>query len=65
MLKLDDYPELKLIAWHVNVPEIDEEDAFAIYERNWRYIDRERLSDCERALIEKLTGQFGRGVMNV
>lgn len=65
LVKLDDYPELKLIAWHVNAPQIDEEAAFAIYERNWRYIDHERLSDCEKALIEKLAERFGRGVMNV
>lgn len=64
-INLEDYPELKLIAWHRRPGTLmSEEEAFALYERNWRYIDPERLSPNEAALIEKLKRQYGRGVIN-
>lgn len=59
------YPELRLICWHCDPTKpITEEQAFSIYERNWRYIDPARLSDDEKALINRLKQQYGNGVIN-
>ncbi|XID74374.1 hypothetical protein ACF3NA_07435 [Alkanindiges sp. WGS2144] len=63
---LQDYPQLKLIAWHCQgCDAIVEEEAFALYERNWRYIDEATLKPHERQLITELSNKFGHGVMNV
>lgn len=60
-----DYPELKLICWHCDPTKpISEEQAFALYERNWRYIDHERMTEDEQALIQTLKDKFGNGVIN-
>lgn len=64
-LKLDEFPQLALLAWNRVVREIDEEEAFALYEHNWRFVDVEHLIPCEADLIARLTQQYGHGVMNV
>lgn len=65
-LTIRDYPQLALIAWS-RWPDdvITAEEAFGLYESNWRFVDVEQLSDQERALIEGLTEACGRGLMNV
>ena len=61
----DDYPELRLICWHRRTDQpMDEEDAFMLYERNWRYVDQGNLTAAELALIERLKQAFGHGVIN-
>lgn len=57
----DDYPELSLICWHRrrDTP-ISEEDAFATYERNWRYVYQDYLTVEEKAFIEKLKEKYGK-----
>ena len=37
----------------------------ALYEANWRHVDEASLQPAERALIARLTTQYGHGVMNV
>jgi len=56
------YPELKALVWNGD-PErpIRPEEAFALYERNWRFVDRGRLSPAEGRLIEALTDEYGKG----
>lgn len=66
MIRLDEYPQLRSIAWSVpNVDVLDEKDALAIYEANWRFVEQERLTDRERDLIQRLAKEFGNGVLNV
>lgn len=60
-----DYPQLALLAWQRRSPVIDAEEAFALYESNWRFVDDETLTNQERALIERLTEAYGKGVLNV
>lgn len=60
-----DYPQLALLAWQRRGPVIDAEEAFALYEANWRFVDDETLTNQERALIERLTEAYGKGVLNV
>lgn len=65
-VRLDDYPQLRLIAWHRRgVETIDEQEAFALYEARWRFIEQDSLTDKERALIRQLTERWGAGVLNV
>ncbi len=64
-LKIDEYPQLALLAWNRAVREIDEDEAFALYERNWRFVEVDRLTPHEADLIARLTQQYGNGVLNV
>lgn len=65
-LRLDDFQQLRLIAWNLRGENtIEEKDAFGIYERNWRWVDQTHLDEREKALITRLTNEYGHGVMNV
>ncbi len=65
-IRLRDFPQLRLIAWSRQPDDlIDENEALALYERNWRYVDPESLSLPERQLIERLVHQYGHGVLHV
>jgi hypothetical protein len=66
LLELLDYPQLRLLAWSRSSADLlDEQDAFALYEREWRWIDQGSLLEKEIALIERLKRQYGHGVLNV
>lgn len=58
----NDYPELRLICWfrRRDLP-LEEKEAWAIYERNWRYVYPEWLTEEEQALIERLRKTYGNG----
>ena len=60
-----DFPELRLICWHQS-PDLplSEAEAFGLYERNWRYINLDRLTPAEIHLIEHLKATHGIGVIN-
>ncbi|MVF25026.1 hypothetical protein EVC37_26060 [Methylocaldum sp. BRCS4] len=65
-IRLADYPQLNLIAWNRRKDDlIDEEEALALYERNWRFVDEAALDPKERAFIDRLVQQYGHGVLNV
>lgn len=54
-IKLADYPQLKLLAWHISgADELTPVEALALYERNQRHIDEEKIDEHERRLIESL-----------
>lgn len=57
-----EYPELDLVLWDMHNTEIQEETAFNMYERRWRYIDKDRITVKEQALIDKLVIKYGKGV---
>jgi hypothetical protein len=57
-----DYPELALLCWNRDPARpIPAEEAFALYEGNWRHVDTDRLTPEEAALIERLVDQYGHG----
>ncbi|MEZ2132554.1 MULTISPECIES: hypothetical protein [unclassified Sinorhizobium] len=59
-----DYPELKsLIGNHDLSHSIAAKEAFAIYERNWRFVDVEKLTEREAQLIRELAHTYGNGVL--
>lgn len=64
LVRVDDYPELRDIAWNRRDALIPAREAFQLYERNWRFVDRARLSEDERQLIERLKNEYGNGELN-
>jgi hypothetical protein len=64
LVRVADYPQLRDLAWNRSDQLIPAQEAFALYERNWRFIEEHRLDDPERVLIERLAEQFGSGVIN-
>lgn len=66
MLNLADYPQLRLVAWSRPADAwIDEAEALALYEANWRFIEPDELMPHEADLIERLVQQHGAGVLHV
>jgi transcriptional regulator with XRE-family HTH domain len=59
---LADYPQLRQLAWQVqDVDELSPEEVLSLYERNWRHVDRAAMEPAERALLEALVEQLGKG----
>jgi hypothetical protein len=57
-----EFPELKTLVWNRDPARpIAAADVFALYERNWRFVDQNYLTDKERALIDELTAEYGHG----
>ncbi|QOR37405.1 hypothetical protein HNO52_01925 [Billgrantia diversa] len=56
----ENYPELRLICWSIRTDQpIKEREAWEIYERNWRYVYQNWLTEEEKALIERLRKKYG------
>jgi hypothetical protein len=65
-LTIRKYPQLALIAWSRPADdEITAEEAFWLYESNWRFVDQNGLGPEERDLIQALVKIYGNGLMNV
>jgi len=57
-----DYPELSLLVWNRDAKRpIPAEEVFALYERNWRHVDKASIQPREAALIQRLADDFGQG----
>jgi len=55
------YHELNLLLWDIHTKFIKPEVAFQLYERRWKYVDENQLTQKEKTLIKKLTNTFGNG----
>jgi hypothetical protein len=55
------YKELDNLLWDTRKKFIDPKDAFALYERRWSYVDKNKLEREELALIKLLIEQIGNG----
>lgn len=63
---IGDLPQLRLIAWNRNPHDaISGEEAFDLYERNWRFVDEAAMSPRERAVVDRLTREYGKGILHV
>lgn len=63
---IGDFPQLRLIAWNRHPDDaITGEEAFDLYERNWRFVDETAMSPHERAMLERLTREYGHGILHV
>tara|TARA_R110000868_G_scaffold221395_1_gene472962 strand:+ start:174 stop:377 length:204 start_codon:yes stop_codon:yes gene_type:complete len=59
-ITVKDYPQLHMLCWNrSNNALLDEDEALALYERNWRFIDQEAVTARERALINDLAKKHG------
>jgi hypothetical protein len=65
LVDIQEYPNLRLLCWNRAERFIPASDAFALYERNWRFVDEKTLEANERKLIERLTRTYGDGLLNV
>jgi hypothetical protein len=65
LVAVADYENLKGLCWNRSERYLAAEEAFRLYERNWRFVDTRRMKPDERALIERLAARFGNGVLNV
>ena len=64
LIPVDDYPGLRLLCWNRRAPYVTRREAFALYERNWRFVDARATPEHERALIDALAHEFGHGLIN-
>ncbi|WP_228893435.1 hypothetical protein [Pseudoduganella aquatica] len=63
---IGDLPQLRLIAWNRNPHDaITGEEAFDLYERNWRFVDEAAMPARERAVVEWLIREYGHGILHV
>lgn len=65
VIAVDDYDNLRILCWNRDARYLGAEEVFKLYERNWRHVDRNNMSDAERSLIARLADRFGNGVLNV
>lgn len=65
LVAIADYPQLQQLCWNLKVDYLTRADAFAIYERNWRLLDKEVMDQHEKEFIEHLVNDLGKGVVNV
>ena len=63
-VRVADYPLLKDIAWNRKDEFLPAKDVFALYERNWRFVDQQHLIPTERTLIQELADRYGNGLIN-
>ncbi len=57
------YPQLKLLCWNRRGTYLSAEDAWNLYERNWRFVEPALLEPAEQRLIEMLASRFGGGAL--
>jgi transcriptional regulator with XRE-family HTH domain len=59
-VRIADYPQLKRIAWQLDgVEALTPKEALALYERNWRHVDRVAMDEEERTLVRRLVEALG------
>ncbi|ETD86400.1 hypothetical protein [Rhodobacter capsulatus] len=61
-INVNDYPQLRQLCW--NRPGhavVDGETALALYERNWRFVDRDAITPREQELLDHLAAEYGNG----
>jgi len=64
VVDINRWPKLRELAWNRADRWIPAEEALALYERNWRFVQPEELATDEAALVERLKTQFGGGILN-
>lgn len=66
-IRLDDYPQLRRLAWQVRdgAQSVSPREALGLYERNWRHLQPDLLGAEERKLIEALRDTFGADGLRV
>jgi hypothetical protein len=58
-IEIDRYPQLKLLCWNRRTRYLTPEDAWSLYDRNWRFVESDQLEATERELIDSLFSLYG------
>jgi len=59
-IRIADYAQLLRISWQLEPSTmLTPKEALALYERNWRHVDRDAMSDDELSLVRALAEAFG------
>jgi hypothetical protein len=58
-IRPQDLPGLARITWDIHLEELKPEEAFALYEARWHYLDPGQLPLAERDLIRRLIAEHG------
>ncbi|MDP4536890.1 hypothetical protein Q3O60_11870 [Alkalimonas collagenimarina] len=53
------YPELDRLLWDTQTRFLAEKDALDVYERRWPFVDKTKLTETERLLIQQLANRAG------
>ena len=61
---IDDYHNLRLLAWNRAGRFVTRAEAFQLYERNWRHVDLNTMGAEEHELVTQLVQEYGNGVIN-
>ena len=62
MVAVGDYAGLRALAWQTDAgTDITETEALNLYERGWRHLDQETLTDREKAFIQHLADTYSHG----
>lgn len=65
-IRLKEYPQLNQLAWQAHGADtLSPIEAWDIYERNWRHLDEQALTEHERQLIDALRLAFAGGESHV
>jgi transcriptional regulator with XRE-family HTH domain len=65
-IRLTDYPQLHSLAWQLpGAQQLTPQEALGLYERNWRHVDTAHMATDERALLNQLVQEHGKGVLLV
>ena len=64
IIYIEDYNNLRLLAWNRAGRFVTRAEAFQLYERNWRHVDLAGMSAGEQELVTQLTQEYGNGVIN-
>lgn len=61
-VRIADYPQLRQLAWQLpDAAKLTEQEALALYERNWRHLDFENMPPTELQWIDTLISTQGQG----
>lgn len=65
-ITVGDYPGLRRLAWQTDAgTTITEAEALNLYERGWRHLEKQSLTDREKAFIQHLADTYSNGKLLV
>lgn len=65
-VRVENFTQLRDLCWNRPANTVlDGRDALALYERNWRFVDKEAFDGEEQKLLDMLVARYGNGVLNV
>jgi hypothetical protein len=60
----NDFPELARLVWNGDPARpITPQEAFNLYENNWRFVEPAKMCRAEKTLVAELAKKFGHGVL--